>query len=98
MDRLPYQATPLAAAYDGMRPPVSVLLGNVRSMYNVGAFFRTADGVGIERLYLSGITAHPPQHGIAKTALGAEDRVPWEYSWEPDPFVEALRARGCEIA
>ncbi|HEX8984001.1 MAG TPA: RNA methyltransferase [Bryobacteraceae bacterium] len=98
MDRLPYQATPLAAAYDGLRPPVSVLLDNVRSMYNVGAFFRTADGVGIERLYLSGITAHPPQHAIAKTALGAEERVPWEYAWEPDPFVEALRARGCEIA
>lgn len=98
MERLPYQVTPQAAAYDGVRLPVSVLLDNVRSMYNVGAFFRTADGAGIERLYLSGITAHPPQRAIAKTALGAEDRVAWEHAWDPAPFVESLRAGGCEIA
>ncbi len=98
MDRLPYQATPLAAAYESFRPPVSVLLDNVRSMYNVGAFFRTADGVGIERLYLSGITAQPPKRGITKTALGSEERVPWEYAWEPASFVERLRERGSEIA
>jgi tRNA G18 (ribose-2'-O)-methylase SpoU len=98
MDRLPYRATPLAAAYEDVRPPVSVLLDNVRSMYNVGSFFRTADGAGIERLYLTGITAHPPKRAITKTALGSEERVAWEYAWEPAPFVEALRARGVEIA
>ena len=98
MDRLPYQATPLAAAYESVDLPVSVLLDNVRSMYNVGAFFRTADGTGVERLYLSGITAHPPKRAITKTALGAEASVAWEYSWEPAPFLEALRASGHEIA
>jgi 23S rRNA (guanosine2251-2'-O)-methyltransferase len=98
MDRLPYQATPLAAAYEGIALPVSVLLDNVRSMYNVGSFFRTADGAGIERLYLSGITAHPPKRAIGKTALGAEERVPWEYAWDPVPFAQQLRARGCQIA
>ena len=45
-------------------------------MYNVGAFFRTADGAGIERIYLSGITARPPKRALSKTALGAEERVP----------------------
>ena len=54
MDRLPYRATAAASLYDGLRLPVAILLDNVRSMYNVGAFFRTADGAGVERLLLSG--------------------------------------------
>jgi 23S rRNA (guanosine2251-2'-O)-methyltransferase len=98
MDRLPYQATPLAAAYEQVRLPASVLLDNVRSMYNVGAFFRTADGAGIERLYLSGITAYPPKRGLTKTALGAEEKVAWEYAQDPAGFVSDLRRRGYEIA
>jgi 23S rRNA (guanosine2251-2'-O)-methyltransferase len=98
MERLPYQATAAGSLYEGLRLPVSVLLDNVRSMYNVGAFFRTADAAGIEKLYLSGITAHPPKRGITKTALGAEQSVAWEYAWDPRPFVEALGAAGHEIA
>jgi 23S rRNA (guanosine2251-2'-O)-methyltransferase len=99
MDRVPFQATSAGALYDRIGAlPVSILLDNVRSMYNVGSFFRTADAAGLEKLYLAGITAHPPKHAIAKTALGAEDTVPWEYNWEPMPMLEASRARGCEIA
>lgn len=98
MDRIPYQATPLAAAYESLRLPVSVLLDNVRSMYNVGAFFRTADGAGIDRLYLTGITAFPPKRGIAKTALGAEQRVAWEHARDPLPFLDRIRDCGHEIA
>jgi 23S rRNA (guanosine2251-2'-O)-methyltransferase len=72
-ERLPFQVTAAAANYDHLdHIPVSVLLDNVRSLYNVGSFFRTADAAGIEKLYLSGITAAPPHNGIAKTALGAE--------------------------
>lgn len=56
---------------------VTIVLHDVRSLYNVGAFFRTADGAGIERLVLSGITGRPPRKEIAKTALGADDSVPW---------------------
>jgi tRNA G18 (ribose-2'-O)-methylase SpoU len=97
MDRTPYQATPLGAAYERIQLPVSVLLDNVRSMYNVGAFFRTADAVRLEKLYLCGITPRPPKSGITKTALGSEQRVPWEHSWEPAPLLERLRATGCEI-
>lgn len=99
MDRVPFQATSAGARYDGIRTlPVLVLLDNVRSMYNVGAFFRTADAARIEKLYLCGITAQPPQRAIAKTALGAEQTVPWEHTWEPEPLVRDLRARGFEIA
>jgi 23S rRNA (guanosine2251-2'-O)-methyltransferase len=99
MDRVPFQATNAGARYDGIRTlPVLVLLDNVRSMYNVGAFFRTADAARIEKLCLCGITAQPPQRAIAKTALGAEQTVPWEHTWEPEPLVRDLRARGFEIA
>ena len=78
--------------------PVAVLLDNVRSMYNVGAFFRTADAVSLEKLYLCGITARPPKKQIAKTALGAEDTVPWEHSWDALPVTREIGARGYEIA
>lgn len=99
MDRVPFQATAAGATYQDIRSlPVRVLLDNVRSMYNVGAFFRTADAASIERLHLCGITARPPKRAIAKTALGAEETVPWEYSWEAAPVVRALRDQGCEIA
>ncbi|HTS38033.1 MAG TPA: RNA methyltransferase [Candidatus Solibacter sp.] len=81
-----------------VRLPVVVLLENVRSMYNVGAFFRAADGVGLEKLCLCGITAHPPKKAISKTALGAEQTVPWEHNWNALAVVARLRASGFEIA
>jgi tRNA G18 (ribose-2'-O)-methylase SpoU len=77
---------------------VSVLLDNVRSLYNVGAFFRTADAAGAERLYLSGLTASPPHRGLVKTALGAEQTVPWERCEDPVSLIADLRARGIEVA
>jgi tRNA G18 (ribose-2'-O)-methylase SpoU len=99
MDRLPFQATAAGALYDGINTlPVAVLLDNVRSMYNVGAFFRTADAAALEKLYLCGITGYPPKHAISKTALGADETVPWEHTWEPLPVVGGLRARGYEMA
>jgi tRNA G18 (ribose-2'-O)-methylase SpoU len=67
-------------------------------MYNVGAFFRTADGAGVEHLYLSGITARPPKKQVAKTALGADERVPWTGSDNPLVTINSLRLRGYEIA
>jgi 23S rRNA (guanosine2251-2'-O)-methyltransferase len=97
-ERLPFAATSSAALYDGLRLPVSLLLDNVRSLYNVGAFFRTADGAGIERLYLSGITARPPKKQLSKTALGAEDRVAWLGTDDPVETIKVLRRQGHEIA
>lgn len=97
--RLPYRATRGAAAYERLKPlPVTVLLDNVRSLYNVGAFFRTADGVGIERLILTGITGHPPNRFIEKTALGAEQTVAWEYHRRAGPVVDTLREEAHQIA
>jgi 23S rRNA (guanosine2251-2'-O)-methyltransferase len=98
MERIPFRATHAGAGYDGLALPVAILLDNVRSLYNVGAFFRTADAAGIERLYLCGITGRPPKRAITKTALGAEAAVPWEHAWEPLPVTEGLRARNYEIA
>lgn len=98
-DRIPYRATAAAAPYDGIRPlPVGVLLENIRSLYNVGAFFRTADAVALEKLWLAGITGHPPQNMITKTALGAEETVPWEHTPRAQDVIERLHAAGHEIA
>jgi tRNA G18 (ribose-2'-O)-methylase SpoU len=99
MDRVPFQATSAAAPYDQIAAlPAAVLLDNVRSLYNVGAFFRTADAAGLTRLYLCGITGRPPKRAITKTALGAEESVPWEHTWEPVPLIHTLRGQGYEIA
>jgi tRNA G18 (ribose-2'-O)-methylase SpoU len=88
----------LAEGYEGIRLPAAVLLDDVRSMYNVGAFFRAADGVCLEKVCLCGITAHPPKKAISKTALGAEEVVPWEHSWDAIKMAEGLRRGGFAIA
>ena len=76
-ERVPFQVTTGAAAYDGITQlPVTVLLEDLRSAWNVGSFFRTADAVKVEKLLLCGITATPPHTGILKTALGAEQTSP----------------------
>ena len=99
MDRVPFQATAAGAGYDRIGAlPVAVLLDNVRSLYNVGAFFRTADAAAIEKLYLCGITGRPPKRAIAKTALGAEESVAWEHSWDAAAVLRDIRGRGYELA
>ncbi|MBV9303289.1 MAG: TrmH family RNA methyltransferase [Acidobacteriaceae bacterium] len=98
MERIPYIATSASERYSGLQLPVGILLDNVRSMYNVGAFFRTADGAGVERILLSGITARPPKTAISKTALGADAVVQWEGVDDPITAVHELRTRGYEIA
>lgn len=89
--------SPHLTGYEGLSLPVTVLLDNVRSMYNVGAFFRAADGVNLQKLLLCGITAHPPKKAITKTALGAEETVPWEHDWDAIKVIEPLRSTGHEI-
>src|SRR5579863_7162204 len=96
--RIPFRVTSAANPYERIRPlPVSVLLENVRSLYNVGAFFRTADAVAVEKVILAGITGYPPQNMISKTALGAEETVAWEHTREPGTRIAAFRDTGCEI-
>lgn len=99
MERTPYLATEVAAPYEHVRRlPACALLDNIRSLYNVGAFFRTADGVGLEKLYLAGITGKPPKSALSKTALGAEETVPWEHTWDAVAVLKNLHAREFEIA
>ena len=98
-DRLPFAATAAAVPYEGLvRLPVAVLLDQVRSLYNVGSFFRTADAAGVEMLYLTGFTGHPPHRRLSKTALGADERVPWQHTWDPLPVLDGIRERGSEVA
>lgn len=79
------------------RTPVIAILDNVRSLHNVGAIFRTADGVMLEKLYLCGITGTPPRKEIAKTALGAEELVPWEYHEDAVDLIKKLKSEGVMI-
>lgn len=79
--------------------PLTVVLDNVRSANNIGAFFRTADAFGLERLVLCGISATPPSRDIHKSALGAELTVAWEYAPSTVEVVSRLRAEGyCILA
>lgn len=69
---------------------------NIRSMYNVGSIFRNAAAFGVEKLYLTGITAQPPRKEIAKVALGAETLQSWE-GGEITEIIQDYRARGYKI-
>lgn len=98
-ERLPWLATTASAAWENISDlPVSVLLDNVRSMYNVGAFFRTIDAAGADHLLLCGITARPPKRAITKTALGAEETVRWEYHADAVDAAKRMRETGREMA
>ncbi|MBQ4018546.1 MAG: RNA methyltransferase [Paludibacteraceae bacterium] len=77
--------------------PLVVVLDNVRSQHNVGAVFRTADAMRIERVVLCGICCCPPNQEIHKTALGAEDSVEWQYYPETIDAVRALQDEGYTV-
>ena len=87
----------LAQYSDIPKLPVAVLLDNVRSMYNVGAVFRTADAFLIEKIILTGISGCPPHPEIRKTALGAEESVKWQYFEDAVGAVDLLKEEGWEI-
>ena len=76
---------------------IAAVLENVRSMGNVGSMFRSADGAGVDRLLISGFTAHPPRAEISKTALGAEEHVAWEYWSRATEAVAALQQQGYRV-
>ncbi|MCP3981260.1 MAG: RNA methyltransferase [bacterium] len=80
---------------DVRRLPLIVLVDNVRSLWNVGSIFRTADACGVRRLMLCGITGCPPRNEISKTALGAEDAVAWSYHADPLEALAAAVDDGC---
>jgi 23S rRNA (guanosine2251-2'-O)-methyltransferase len=73
--------------------PIIVVLDNVRSLSNVGSFFRTSDAFKIEAIYLCGITAQPPHREIQKTALGATESVEWEYFETTEQALDRLKKK-----
>ena len=77
--------------------PLVVVLDNVRSQHNVGAVFRTADAMRIERVLLCGICCCPPNQEIHKTALGAEESVDWKYYQQTVDAVKDLQAEGYTV-
>lgn len=76
---------------------IDVLLDNIRSAWNVGSIFRTADGIGIHKIYLCGISPTPNNPKVSKTALGAEINIPWEQSNNGLRKVEYLQSQGKKI-
>jgi len=84
-------------AFGSKRHPIAVLLWNVRSAYNVGSIFRTCDAIRAEKLLLCGFTPTPERHGIHKTALGAEQSVPWQYYASAHEAIAEQRQRGHRI-
>jgi len=78
-----------------------VIAHNIRSLYNVGSIFRTADAFGVAKIYLTGYTGRPDNvahaNKIAKSALGAEKWVPWEYENSAIRLIKKLKSRGIKI-
>ncbi len=77
--------------------PIIIVLDNIRSLSNVGAFFRTADAFRIEELFLCGITACPPHREIHKTALGADETVKWRYFSTTEAACQRLKEDGYQV-
>lgn len=79
------------------KTPIIVVLDDIRSLHNIGSVFRTGDAFLIEKIYLCGITATPPNKEIHKTALGATETVTWEYIKEVEEVVGKLRKENVNI-
>ncbi|MGJ8761269.1 MULTISPECIES: RNA methyltransferase [unclassified Polaribacter] len=79
------------------KTPIIVVLDNIRSLNNIGSVFRTSDAFLIEKIYLCGICATPPNKDIHKTALGATESVAWEYVEDTLTLVEKLKAENVKV-
>ena len=77
--------------------PISFLLENIRSAHNVGSIFRTADGMGASKVFLSGYTCKPPQKDLSKTALGAELAVEWEHHENPIELAYQIKQKNIKL-
>lgn len=78
--------------------PIILILNDIRSLNNIGSFFRTADAFNVEKIYLCGITAQPPHREIQKTALGASETVAWEHQESILDVITDLKSKGVLIA
>jgi tRNA G18 (ribose-2'-O)-methylase SpoU len=82
---------------DQERRNIYVIADNIRSLHNVGSLFRTSEAAGIKKLYLVGITGTPPRKEISKTAIGAEENVPWEYHADIIPLLRYFKSQDIPI-
>jgi tRNA G18 (ribose-2'-O)-methylase SpoU len=80
-----------------MNREIILLAHNIRSLWNVGSFFRTADCFGVRRIILSGYTPLPPRREISKTALGAEEWIPWEHIHNPLDAIKKAKKEGYAV-
>ena len=83
--------------HEAKKLPLTVVLDDVRSLYNVGSVFRSSDAFRVEAVYLCGITATPPHPEIHKTALGGEDSVAWRYFNTATEAVQSLHDDGVTV-
>lgn len=77
--------------------PLIIILNDIRSLNNIGSFFRTADAFNVEKIFLCGITATPPHRDIQKTALGATETIKWEHRLSIVDVIKELKAEGMTI-
>ena len=77
--------------------PIILVLDSIRSLNNIGSFFRTADAFNVQKIYLCGITAQPPHREIQKTALGATESVEWEYVEDVNVLIGRLKNQNVRI-
>ncbi len=80
-----------------MKKEFFVICDNIRSLENIGSIFRTADALGVAKIYLCGISGRPPHQKISKTALGAEKTVAWEYHKQTWRLIENLKQEKIQI-
>lgn len=74
-----------------------VIAHNIRSLHNIGAIFRTAEGAGVDKVYLTGYSGKPPRKEISKVALGSDLRVPWEYKKNIFSLIKKLKQQKYSI-
>lgn len=80
-----------------MNREIVIIAHNIRSLWNIGSFFRTADAFGVNHIHLTGYTAVPPRYEIGKTALGADEWIPWSHAADPLEVIRRRREEGYEI-
>ncbi|MFK7843919.1 MAG: TrmH family RNA methyltransferase [Rhodothermales bacterium] len=100
MRKLRHEEIPRTTPADSLnkeRHPIVAIVDNVRSIHNVGSFFRTSDGAWIEKIILTGISGTPDNRALHKTALGAQDTISWEYVPDTKTAVLQLKKLGYKV-
>lgn len=79
------------------RMPIYAVFENIRSLYNIGSMFRSSDAALVSKIFLTGLSGRPPKPEMDKSALGATDVVPWEYSCSAVNVIRDMKSRGISV-